>query len=88
MLRYCNVLLLICFMKMISCQQDYKFSRTNGIAIAGHNDKVITTDIDNCQKLCASETSFECLSANYIFSTNECKLSKSKRGQPGVEMVD
>ena len=88
MLGYCNVLLLICFMKMISCQQDYKFSRTDGTAIAGHNDAVWSTDIDNCPKLCASETSFECLSADYITSTNECKLSKSKRGQPGVEMVD
>ena len=60
---------------------------TNGTAIAGRNDKVITTDIDTCKLLCANETSFECLSFDYITSTNECKLSSAKRGQPDVEMV-
>ena len=56
-----------------------------GYLLEGHDDRVIgdvTTRVA-CQELCLLETEFTCLSAEYVYNRQECRLSRdSRRSQP------
>jgi hypothetical protein len=63
------------------------FTRSNGEAIAGRNDREFSMrTLEGCKKACSMEKAFTCLSFDYV-DGKTCKLSKSKRGGSGVSMV-
>ena len=53
--------------------------------LEGYDDRVIgqVSSRRSCQELCLQETEFQCMSAEYVYSSQECRLSReTRRSQP------
>jgi len=70
-----------------ACEKAWIFERAVGYLLQGYDDRIIQGVVGriDCQELCLIETEFPCASADYDYSTRECKLSReSRRTQPGA----
>lgn len=68
-----------------ACAKAWIYERVVGYVIEGYDDRVIgqVTSRKSCEELCLQHTEFECMSAEYVYSSQECRLSReSRRTQP------
>ncbi|XP_023343636.1 uncharacterized protein LOC111713076 isoform X2 [Eurytemora carolleeae] len=70
-----------------ACEKAWIFERAMGYELDGYDDRVVNQvgTRQQCQELCLLETEFQCHSAEYVFKTLECRLSReSRRSQPAA----
>ena len=70
---------------MPACERAWIYERVVGYVLEGYDDRVVgqVTSRKSCQEMCLQETEFQCRSAEYVYSSQECRLSReSRRSQP------
>eukprot|EP00090_Calanus_glacialis_P030486 TRINITY_DN4919_c0_g1_i1.p1 TRINITY_DN4919_c0_g1~~TRINITY_DN4919_c0_g1_i1.p1 ORF type:complete len:724 (-),score=176.09 TRINITY_DN4919_c0_g1_i1:269-2440(-) len=68
-----------------ACERAWIYERVVGYVLEGYDDRVVgqVTSRKSCQEMCLQETEFQCRSAEYVYSSQECRLSReSRRSQP------
>ena len=70
-----------------ACEKAWIFERSVGFLLQGYDDRVVEGVAGrlDCEELCLIETEFPCASAEYDYSSAECRLSRhSRRSQPAA----
>ena len=68
-----------------ACERAWIYERVVGYVLEGYDDRVIgqVSSRRSCQELCLQQTEFQCMSAEYVYSSQECRLSReTRRSQP------
>ena len=70
-----------------ACEKAWIYERSVGYLLEGHDDRVVAGVLSraSCEELCLLELEFSCASAEYFYSSSECRLSRhTRRSRPAA----
>ena len=76
---------MLCIFQAPACEKAWIFERVPGYELAGYDHRITANVVGrvDCQELCLKTEDLPCRSAEYVYKTRTCRMSKeTRRTQP------